>query len=301
MDYFFSNGKLLLTAEYFILDGALGLAVPTQKGQELWVEEVEDKKKKIYWQSFIQNKPWVEVEIDYENWKIKNFNIYENANFILKVLKIIQNLSYEKLQENHSYHIKTNLEFPSNFGWGSSSTLIHNLAQWAKIDPFLLNEKTLGGSGYDIAIAQEKRSILYKKTFHERKITPVNFSPEFKNDLIFIHLNQKQNSRDGIKTYQSKNKNKDLIENISEITKNALNSKNIEDFSKLMKIHENEVSKFLEIEKVKQKFFPSCPVFVKSLGAWGGDFVMSRKFDGYENFFHFSGFHTFFDWNEIIS
>jgi hypothetical protein len=56
----------------------------------------------------------------------------------------------------------------------------------------------------------------------------------------------------------------------------------------------------LGLKTVKETCFPDCPVFVKSLGAWGGDFVMTRKFQGYEEFFQGHGFHTFFGWNEII-
>ena len=37
--YFFSKGKLLLTSEYFVLDGALSLAIPTKLGQDLLVEK----------------------------------------------------------------------------------------------------------------------------------------------------------------------------------------------------------------------------------------------------------------------
>jgi hypothetical protein len=34
---FYSNGKLLITGEYLILDGAKGLALPTKMGQNLSV------------------------------------------------------------------------------------------------------------------------------------------------------------------------------------------------------------------------------------------------------------------------
>lgn len=36
MGSIFSPGKLLLTSEYFVLDGALALAVPTIPGQEFF-------------------------------------------------------------------------------------------------------------------------------------------------------------------------------------------------------------------------------------------------------------------------
>ena len=38
---FFANGKLLLTSEYLVLDGAKAFAIPTKKGQSLHVEITE--------------------------------------------------------------------------------------------------------------------------------------------------------------------------------------------------------------------------------------------------------------------
>ena len=240
------------------------------------------------------------AEIDYLNWRIIKTNLPENAEFIVNVLRNIQNLSSSHLQDKKSYFIKTNLEFPANFGWGSSSTLMADLAKWAEIDAFELNEISLGGSGYDIAVAMEGTPVLYQLNWKNREIKQVDFNPEFKDELIFVHLNQKQDSREGIKLYKSKPKSKEIVGEFSDLTERILNCKNIDEFSDLMEIHEKKVSAFLGLTKVKQQYFPDCPVFVKSLGAWGGDFVMTRKFQGYENFFHGHGFHTFFDWNEII-
>ena len=39
---FYSNGKLLITGEYLVLDGARSLAIPTKFGQFLIVEEIEN-------------------------------------------------------------------------------------------------------------------------------------------------------------------------------------------------------------------------------------------------------------------
>jgi hypothetical protein len=39
MGAIFSPGKLMLTSEYFAIDGALVLAVPTRLGQEFFFEE----------------------------------------------------------------------------------------------------------------------------------------------------------------------------------------------------------------------------------------------------------------------
>ena len=299
MESFFSHGKLLLTSEYFVLDGATTLAVPTKSGQNLCVEEKNDGEALVFWEAYHSGQLWMSAEIDYLNWKIINTNLPQNTEFIINVLRNIQNLS-AYFQDKKSYFIKTNLEFPANFGWGSSSTLMANLAKWAGIDAFELNKISLGGSGYDIAVAMEGTPILYQLKSDSRDIKQVNFNPEFKDELIFVHLNQKQDSREGIKLYKSKPKSNEIIGEFSDLTEKVLNCKNIDEFSDLMEIHEKKVSEFLGLTKVKQQYFPDCPVFVKSLGAWGGDFVMTRKFQGYEEFFQGHGFHTFFGWNEII-
>ena len=44
-----ANGKLLLTGEYLVLDGALSLAFPTRKGQTLLAKKSE--KKGFFWKS----------------------------------------------------------------------------------------------------------------------------------------------------------------------------------------------------------------------------------------------------------
>src|SRR5690606_17098005 len=56
---FYSNGKLLLTGEYVVLDGAVALAVPTTLGQSLMVEPIGEPK--IEWQSLdAQGNIWFE-------------------------------------------------------------------------------------------------------------------------------------------------------------------------------------------------------------------------------------------------
>ena len=300
MNYFFSHGKLLLTSEYMILDGALALAIPTQFGQKLTIQEIEDAQSLIIWESLCQNQLWVKTKINYKNWKILESNLTDSALFIMNIIKEIQKLSSDKFKKNTSYLIKSNLEFPQNFGLGSSSTLLTNLAKWAKINPFELNKNILGGSGYDIAVAQNSSAILYQVKDKIRHIENINFSPKFKNELLFIHLNQKQNSREGIKLYHSKNKSQQLIQEFSEITKSIVQCNDINSFSELINLHEKKLSQFLGLKTAKEIYFPDCPVFIKSLGAWGGDFIMSRKFNGYQKYFKEKGFESIFTWQDLI-
>ncbi len=289
----------MLTSEYFALDGALVLAVPTKPGQELYYTEQQDEQSLILWETYHQNQLWLRIKIDYSKWTIIATNLQEPAEFILKVLKILQQTSSEKLQSKSSYYLKSNIQFPANFGLGSSSTLMNNLAEWAKVDPFILNEKCLGGSGYDIAVAQAKTAILYQ-AIPERKYEKVDFKPDFRDQLLFIHLNQKQNSRDGIKAYREKEKSTTLVDEFTMITNEVIHCKNINHFSDLMKLHEQKVADFLKTPTSRDRFFKDCPSFIKSLGAWGGDFVMAQKFEGYIDWFEQRGYVTIFGYNELI-
>lgn len=300
MSRIFSPGKLMLTSEYVAVDGALVLAIPTKLGQELFYTENEDQKSLIFWDAYHQNQLWLKATIDYKNWKILETNDSKASEFILKTLKNVQNLSDTKLKSDTSYHVKTNLQFPSDFGLGSSSTLMNNLAEWANIDPFILNEISLGGSGYDVAVAKEKSAVLYSR-FPERVYETIDFQPNFKDELIFIHLNQKQDSREGISHYRSKPTSTELINDYSVLTKKIVNSQNLEEFSELMTIHEQKLSDFLETPTVKEKYFQDCPSFVKSLGAWGGDFVLASKFGDYQDYFKQRGFSKIFSWKDLIS
>lgn len=300
MKRIFSPGKLMLTSEYVAVDGALVLAVPTKLGQELFYTEIEDQKSLMFWEAYHQNQLWLKAIIDYKNWGILETNDSKASEFILKTLKNVQNLSEMKLKSDTSYHIKTNLQFPSDFGLGSSSTLMNNLAKWANIDAFTLNEISLGGSGYDVAVAKEKSAVLYSR-FPERTYHKIDFNPSFKNELIFIHLNQKQDTREGISHYKSKPTSTELINNYSKLTKKIVNSQDLEEFSKLMTIHEQKLSDFLGIPTVKEKYFQNCPGFVKSLGAWGGDFVLASKFGDYQDYFKEQGFAKIFSWKDLIN
>jgi len=62
---YYSNGKLLLTGEYLVLNGAKSLAVPTKFGQDLEVTPALGKK--IIWKSYdADGSIWFEDEILFE-------------------------------------------------------------------------------------------------------------------------------------------------------------------------------------------------------------------------------------------
>jgi len=300
-DTFFSHGKLLLTSEYFVLDGATALAVPTKLGQSLECEPISEKTNLILWETFREGKLWLEVIIDYQNLKIIHTNRQKSSNIILEIFKALKKIGSYRFNSK-SYILRSNIQFPENYGLGSSSTLINNISKWAGVNAFYLNDQIFGGSGYDIAVAKEGTAIHYTRNEENISVTPIKYSPKFKDELLFVHLNRKQNSREGISMYKKKNKSEKLINILSYLTKKITDcTDDIEKFSDLMQEHENITSDFLSIPTVKEKYFKDAPTFFKSLGAWGGDFALTSKFLGYSDYFREKGFSIFIPYENIIA
>lgn len=188
-----------------------------------------------------------------------------------------QTLNLQFLREIEHFKVSTHLDFPKNWGLGTSSTLIYNLAQWATVDPFELLEMTFGGSGYDIACAGAKQAITFYKT-PAPHYEEVFFDPIFKSQLYFVYLTKKQNSRDGIARYRTLVKEKStLIRDITAITKEMQTVLRLADFERLIKEHEAIVSSTLNLARAKRLFFKDFWGEIKSLGAWGGDFVLATS------------------------
>ncbi len=273
---FRSNGKLLLTGEYFVLDGAKALASPTLPGQTLDLKITRSGKELIQWNSFDdKGENWFNASYnlkDLECLSSSDEEISDTLKDILKQLSILNPMAFET---KGSYEFSTQLDFDRQFGLGTSSTLIHNLSLWAKINAFELLEKTFGGSGYDLACANAKSPILFHIEKDAPKWESVNFNPPFHDKLYLLYLGKKQNSRDGIKRYKEKTKpSAALINEISNISKAFCEISKQDEFDKLIIAHEEIISKTLELPKVKDVYFKDFPVKAKSLGAWGGDFIL---------------------------
>ena len=305
---FYSNGKLLLTGEYLVLDGAKSLAVPTKFGQDLVVEEI--KEQQLIWGSFTNTgECWFEAVFDLPKLRLVNctFNSDKegNAEFIaetlLEILKEAKKINPFFLKSRSGFLVKTNLTFPQNWGLGSSSTLINNIANWAKVDAFKLLWNSFKGSGYDIACAQNHTPIFYQIENRKPVIEQVEFNPIFKDNLYFVHLNQKQDSKEGIKRYKNKRqKIKEEIKDISILSNEFVKATSVKDLDKIIVEHERIVSSIIKLKKIKETAFPDYFGEIKSLGAWGGDFVLVTGNKDTPAFFKNKGFETVLSYSKMI-
>ena len=272
MKSFYSNGKVLLTGEYSVLNGSLAIGLPTKMGQDMLVENILNEK--ISWLSFNMNsEKWFECLFD-----LKSLNVLgtSDKNISLRLKKILESsrdLNSKFLKTGKK--IITNLDFDYKWGLGTSSTLINNISKWAEINPYELLKKTFGGSGYDLACAEANSPILFSLNSGKEKVIPVNFNPILKKNLFFIYQNKKQNTKKSLEEYQNQNLfDKSTINRIYKIRQDLMSTSNINEFRKLIDYHENIMSSVLKIDSINKKF-RDYEGSIKSLGAWGGDFFLA--------------------------
>lgn len=308
---FYSNGKLLLTGEYLVLDGALSLALPSKYGQTLTIKELDYPELK--WTSLDhKGASWFHSTMDIKLYKDADStgegyleNLKSTTDEVLKMLhKILweaKRLNPEFLMGSKGYEVQTGLSFPRDWGLGTSSTLINNIAQWAKVDPYVLLSKTFHGSGYDIACAQHNGPLTYQLKGTQPIVKSSDFDPPFKDALFFVYLNKKQNSREGINRYKSLKFDKDtLVLQISEITRECISCVEIQKFKELMNRHELLLAEALNITPIKKHLFPDFDGTVKSLGAWGGDFILAIGDGKTPEYFFKKGYKTVIPYEQMI-
>jgi mevalonate kinase len=271
-----SNAKLLITGEYMVLRGAMALALPLVKGQQLEVRMTEVPSGKLHWTSTFQGLKFLETEINLADFSVFNSSNDEIASVLATILIAARKLNPEFLTGNTNYAAWSSADFNPAWGLGSSSTLIANIAHWANVNPYHLNQIIFNGSGYDIACALSVKPLHYRLVNMEPRVFPVIFNPPFQENLYFAFLGKKQDTRAGVDRirYLIERTGEELVNRISDISEILPGQENLIDFICLLKEHDDIISRALELEPVSRGRFKNFPGYVKSLGAWGGDFIL---------------------------
>lgn len=296
----YKHGKLLLTAEYAVLDGACALALPTVKGQKFTITQ-KDQANTVIWQALnCEGKLWFWAEIRTSDWTVIKTNETGSARAIIQLLKAIHAQNPSMFPSGSGLKIKCQLEFPQDWGLGSSSTLIAAMAEWSKTDPYWLSKKTFGGSGYDLAAANMNGPFIYQLSENGPKIktTPLNWP--FKDQLYFIHRNKKQNSRESIAHYRNRSINEAWLNQINDLTQEFIQARDAQDFGQLIRAHESAIAGALNLIPVKQELFPDFKGEIKSLGGWGGDFMLALGPKSSPDYFKAKGFPTVISFADMV-
>jgi mevalonate kinase len=305
---FYSNGKLLLSGEYFVLKGSKSLALPTSCGQEMEVEALNEPQ--LIWQSYDnQGNCWLEAVFELPKLRLINatFDAEKDggqlgvAEKLFEILLVTRKLNPEFLNITSGYSVKTHLTFPRYWGLGTSSTLINNLANWADINPYELLQNTFGGSGYDLACAQYNSPIFYQRRKDEIVVKEIDFDPVFKDQLYFVYLNKKRNSQEAIKEFTTITRSLESeIDAISELSDAFLNCRELPEFERLLSDHEQIVAKTLGVDPIQKSLFADYFGQIKSLGAWGGDFILATGNTATPSYFNQKGFQTVIPYANLI-
>ncbi len=300
---FYSNGKLLISGEYLVIDGAVSLALPVRFGQHLHVE-TSGGLPHLHWESRVRGQEWFRADYGLPGLKILSTNDQEVAVRLQTLLGNASSLNPRTLDPSSELRVIADVGFDLNTGLGSSSTLISNVAWWFGVDPYQLFRNTFTGSGYDIACARSPRPLLYQLRDGNPVIQQVAFNPPFSDHIYFVHLGKKQDTHSGIRHYLGSGQaTRAAIERISAISGQLLQAADLIEFEGLLAEHERIIGQVLGMEPVKQSLFPDFQGTVKSLGAWGGDFIMvtyTRSRKELERYFHSKGLNLIYSFHQLI-
>ncbi|MEN6455574.1 MAG: GYDIA family GHMP kinase [Prolixibacteraceae bacterium] len=296
---YYAHGKLLLTAEYFVLHGAKAIALPLQYGQRMDVTKGRQDGI-LSWKAFMQEGLWFSCDFRLPDFEIVNSSDPEKAIILQDVFRAILQMN-PAVELGHSLDVHTRIDFHNQWGLGSSSTLIANLANWAGVDAFRLNEMIFNGSGFDIACATADGPIFYRRN---ELPEPVILNYPFLDNLYFIYSGSKKSTRNEVRRFLNGGFiPKQEIEQMDFLSEQIAWAGKLDDFQKLIDEHEKLVSALLHVPTVKSSYFNDFDGEVKSLGAWGGDFYLVATTLEDRDVLHYfkeKGLRVVFPWKELV-
>ena len=297
---FKSNGKILLCSEYLVLEGAKAIALPSKLTQDLQVTKCQNKI--IEWQSFDENNDlWFEEKFYFSGSDLKyDGEKNKTSEKILLLFKYL--LKTKDIKDILGNKFLTKLNFKREWGLGTSSTFVNNLAKWAKTDPYKLLFSAFNGSGYDIACCDVKNPILFQKKQNSISIENIIFNPPFIENLYLVYLEKKQNTQTSIINYLNiKSDRKHLIEKANFIAEEIIKCKDLNQFEELIVEHENIIASATSQEPIHRSFFSAYRQGkIKSLGAWGGDFILVTSKNNDLSFFKNKGYNTILKLSDLV-
>ncbi len=295
---FYSCGKLLITGEYLIMRGARGLALPTSRGQHMTVDTVDSET--LSWFSLdVDGELWFQAELELDDLSVIRSTDDEVARRLKEILLAARKLSPNFLRNGQGFEVRTELEFPSDWGLGSSSTLLNNIAHWSGVDAFDLLSLGFGGSGYDVKVSKHGSAIRYHREEEKGMVEEVDFKPSFSNRLWFVHLDKKQNSAAELVRFSEMKVSDRDLDQVSRITDEVIKTDDLEEFERLMREHDFLLSRIIAMPSAEEAF-PEFKGLVKYLGAWGGDFMLATGSKKDMDYFRERGLKTVLSYNEMI-
>lgn len=274
MEPLYAHGKLLLSAEYLVLHGAKALAVPLRMGQSL--KRFRSGQQGVFsWKAFYRDTPWFSALLDPIHLKVISSSDPPVAENLCRILRACVELMPSFQEDLFRWDVETHLDFSPLWGFGSSSTLTAVLSEWAEVNPLDLHFMISEGSGYDVACAIADGPILYRLREDGPHYQHIRFQPPFADQLYFAWLGNKQPTAKHLRQkVTGLHPDFETLHRFTVLTDQMVGAKELGQFRLAMEEHEEILSGLLGMDRVAGSCFPGLAGSVKSLGAWGGDFVM---------------------------
>lgn len=94
-----------------------------------------------------------------------------------------------------------------------------------------------------------------------------------------------------------------MAKKLTKITESIITCSNLTKFITLITEHESIVAEHLGLKPIKESTFSDFNGGIKSLGAWGGDFIMAATNAGddyIKSYFSQKGYSTIIPYNEMV-
>lgn len=301
---FYSKGKLMLAGEYMVVAGSSALSLPLNFGQSLTISFNQDGPHEVLWKTFEGESQSVEYSFPIEDINQQRYKPEGNRGYFLRILRGARRINPEFLAKKGLYVAESLIETGLKPGLGQSSSLLSNIALWAGVDAYRLNRLVSKGSGYDIASARAEGPIRFQKKCPEPIIERVEIDKKILNNIFLVHLNRKEDSEKAISLYlKLLMTKKKAVATMNNIIDKMVAAKSISEFGGLMEQHDELLENILRRKPIKKLYFNEFNGWVKSSGAWGGDYILALTEEDagtVKQYFNEKGFKTVVKLTEFL-
>lgn len=301
----------MLCGEYAVTIGVEALALPVGPGQWMHVWEFDSPGggDRLIWEAKEKNgNSWLNESFSLPLEALEKADEKNNSDRDRdrKVLHLMLSLVSEGFwTPGKSYRIETQLEFDRSSGLGSSSTMVANFARFAGLDAQKVQQQVFGGSGYDVAVAELGKGLVFWKNGEVANWDKWSLSSDLTAQWKIVFLGQKQNSRNALSDVKSKleaMKNDDfLMHQLQQVCAAVKLANQVPMLEAGLEMWQAILAMSLGLETPYQqfKFQPVKGGLCKWLGAWGGDMLLINEVFAESEQKALKKFHMV-SWNDIV-
>ena len=300
----------MLCGEYAVTIGVEALALPVSLGQWMYVWEFDSPGggDRLIWEA---------KEKDGSTWLNESFALpletmeaetekSSERDRSREVLHSMLSMVAEGFwKTGKSYRIETQLEFDRSSGLGSSSTMVANFARFAGLDAQKVQQKVLGGSGYDVAVAELGKGLVFWKNAEVANWDAWKLSADLTSKWKIVFLGKKQNSRNALADVKGKlmeiEKDDFLMHQLQQVCAAVKMANQVPMLEAGLEMWQAILAMSLGLETPYQhfKFQPTKGGLCKWLGAWGGDMLLINDvFEESER--EALKKYNIVDWNQVV-